>query len=225
MKLETKMHKFILATAFTLVLQSVAQGQDSCAQTFNVNPNKNVSFLNLGSGAGESVSVTMTCTAAEQMRENMFLSGEAIQPSLMDNASALRAKMHEINQQLAGKRDALAAATNKAQRQLVFTTLGGFGLAGGVAFGTAGCIAGGIPACVATFSAAVALVKLADAASTSAGDLANEANAARNEIIRLLEKSQAMEAQITQAMVAQYKLRYNSTYNALCTAIRQQCIP
>jgi hypothetical protein len=223
--MEARMHRLALATASLLAAQTMAHAQDPCLFSIKVNATKNVAYLNLGAAPGESISLTMSCTSAENMRQRMFLSGEALQPALLNDASALRARLREINEQLAEKQVALAAAQNRAQRELILNSLGSIALAGGAAFGTAGCIAGGLPACVGAFGAAVGLVKLVEAAATSASDLAKEAQAASAEIARILNQSRAIEAQINRTATAQYKQRYNKTSTALCNAIRQQCLP
>lgn len=210
-----------ISVFFGLVPVSAAE---DCLVSLDVDPGKTVTTLNLGASNSESIVLTMSCVAAEKMREEMFISGQAIDLDGLGKKSVIVENIKKLKAQLDSSRESLIAANSKAKRQAALKVAAGFGSAAGVVAGSAGCVAGGIPACFAAFGSAVALVALVDSAADSASDLKAQADAAAAEIQKLTPLLSEMQSHLDEAQTDQYKLRYNQLFTALCESIRAQCM-
>jgi hypothetical protein len=212
-----------LIVVIACALSGAAFAQATCLQSLPVKPSKSVTYLNFGSTAGDKISKTLGCPIAEGMRTEMFLSGEALNPDLLGKANQLRGKIADTKTKLASYKGQLQTATNRATRETILKSVKLSLAVAGAASATTACFTSGV-ACITVVSSVVTLYELVDSMATTGGDLAQQAATARAEIDKILPALQAMETQLNDNLAEQGKLRYNTVFNELCTAIKQQCL-
>ena len=218
--------RYILVLATSMLgcaLLGSALAQEDCLASLNVNPSKLVTFLTFGPNAGDKVSQTMSCPVAEQMRADMFVSGQAVDLNLLGNANELRKKVDDLKAKLTEHKAALQNASTRATREAALKSLKITVVAAGTVSAATGCVTSGTT-CIPAVGGAVALYELVESTASAVGDLAQQAMRARGEIDKILPLLNALDVQLNDNLAQQGKLRYKLAFTELCKAIKQQCL-
>lgn len=200
-----------------------AFAQSNCLTSLPIDPAKSVTFLNFGPSPGDRIVRSMKCSEAENIRANLFVSGQAINPDLLGRASELRSKIAETRAALSAQKVALQTASSRVARETALKSVKIALAVAGAASATTACFTSGVT-CIVVVSSAVTLYELVDSLGTTAGDLAQQASNARGEIDKIIPALQAIETQLNDNIAQQSRLRYNAVFDALCQAIKQQCL-
>ncbi|MER8492528.1 hypothetical protein NKH53_30515 [Mesorhizobium australicum] len=200
-----------------------AMAQAECLASLNVDQNKSVTFLSFGDTSSTDVASTMNCVDAENLRTQMFISGDAIDPNLIGDESQLRAKIDQLRADLASTKDALAKATSRSERVAILKGLGATAAAAATVTAAAGCFTTGTT-CAGALGGVVTIVGIISSMSDDAGDFADKARVSLDRIDQIAEALDNIESSLDQNLSSQSKLKYNTVFNSLCDAIRKQCM-
>jgi uncharacterized protein GlcG (DUF336 family) len=211
------------------VMPSRSQTVDQCMANFNVNTSKSVTYLLIGTPNQQQVAASATCVDAEKMREAMYRMPGALTLQSYSTAGTLRAALANSRSALAGKRQELANAGSSFQ---VDTWLNGTLLGAGAGMTAASgtlCISGlwdgaGLAACGRAFVGLLTFIKSGRALQPSASDFVQKRNALINDIRAFEDQMKSLEEKLNDANVQQARGTYNSTFLAICKAVRDQCL-
>jgi len=210
--------KRLFLALLVVLASSSARAQQECMSSIKVDAAKSVTFLSIGD---DKLVSTMSCSAAEALRDKLFLTGEAIDPKLFDDANQLRAKIVALRQALAGSQVKLQSAKDRAGREAALKTIQTT-LLGATTVGLAVGCALKKGTCAAAFGSAVALY----VALTNLGpgdDLIALSIRAKSEIDQIVPSLQALEGQLDANIAQQSKLKYNTIFLEICHSVQKQC--
>lgn len=212
--------KRMFVALLVLLASFSARAQQDCMRSLKVDAAKSVTFLSIG---GDKLTTTMSCSAAEALRDKLFMTGEAIDPKLFDDANQLRSKIASGRQALSSSVAKLQSAKDRASREVVLKSIQTSLLSAAVAYGSVGCYLAKSPKlCTAALSSIVALY-VALLNLPPGDDLVALANQAKSEIDQILPSLQAWEGQLDANVAQQSKLKYNTMFLEMCQSVEQQC--
>jgi hypothetical protein len=198
-----------------------ALGQEDCLASFNVNPSKSLTYLLIGPNASDRIVTAMSCSVAENMRDQLFATGQTTDAGLLGNVDQLRSKISEIKMRLAAGRTELENAMSMPAHLSAVQYFKDIVLAAGVASATIGCIVSA-ETCKPAVEASAALYELALSAS-KVRELPQARAQAEAEISTLESMLQTIQERLNDSIAQQSKLRFGIVLSQMCRSIKQQC--
>jgi hypothetical protein len=219
----------LLAMEFATAGPAFAQG--SCLQNFTVDPSKNVTYFgwlpdNVGSGFS-----SMSCTAAEAMREELFIMGsETITSTAVADCSSLMQKAEE-------QRNSYQAAQQRLVSELQSAAAIGalkvvwkvFLFSSGKFFTIVGCLTPE-PTGLTKVACASGVAALLDgtydilSGSLSKSDIEQKLAEINGKLTDAETAYASLASACSAAGVGPSQTRFKQTFEGLCSAVKQSCL-
>ncbi len=199
-----------------------ASSESNCLTSMPVSSTKSLTYLDFGGAAEGKVNVTLSCRRAEELRSEIFISGKVTAESV-SNREAINKALGSSEEQLAAAIKDLNGANEQLRAKAVLKATSQAALLASV-LAVPICAKGNRLGCAAIAAGAGLVTLIEHTSDTLSSKSLEELLSKTNE---LSTKVSSLREQISSLKTSQEAIEtngYQQAFNAMCTAIKKQCL-